>query len=73
LGALAVVAIVIAGPIIGASYFYYPQLFGHEQPAIEQQAAVPVPEDVKSIAVDANASANSTAGEVPSDVHRKFG
>jgi len=68
LGALAVVAIVIAGPIIGASYLYYPQLFGHEQPPIEQQAAVPVPEDVKSIAVDANASANSTAVDLPSDV-----
>ena len=68
LGALAVVAIVIAGPIIGASYLYYPQLFGHEQPAIEQQAVVPDPEDVKSVAVDANASANSTAVELPSDV-----
>ena len=58
----AIIGLLLTATIGAASFFYYPQLFemsvtGDPDP----QAAVPVPEEVRSIAVDASANALANA------------
>ena len=53
----ALVVILVAGPLIGASYFYYPRFFDDERTAPEPQAVLPVSEQVIPETPQANASA----------------